>query len=216
MCGNCCQCVFLNMWSRAADHGRHRSKFCCAWLARFVSNVPYGDQTFHPQPSHDRRCGGMLRCHHVNLHFNLQYPSLLTPFFDSGTVVAGSVSQVAGRRLTIILFLLFAAVFIPLWMLPSAFAKLCAGVFWVQFFAQGATGVVPIWLAELSPPGFSALFIGVIAQLGSVSSYLAFCLHEGLIPPLRRINRCWDPDLGKWRPSWLERNSSKRRSFWGR
>ncbi|KAI9437944.1 carboxylic acid transporter protein [Lactarius indigo] len=85
-----------------------------------------------------------------------------------GGVTAGSLSQVMGRRLTMILFLLLGAAFIPLGMLPSTFAKLCIGAFWVQFGVQGAAGVVPIWLAELSPPGFCALFPGVIAQLGNM------------------------------------------------
>jgi SHS family lactate transporter-like MFS transporter len=85
-----------------------------------------------------------------------------------GAVIAGTLSQVAGRRLTIVLFLLFGTSFIPLWMLPSTFAKLCAGVFWVQFGMQGAIGVIPIWLVELSPPGFCALFPGVIAQMGNL------------------------------------------------
>ncbi|KAH9167767.1 carboxylic acid transporter protein [Lactarius sanguifluus] len=85
-----------------------------------------------------------------------------------GGVTAGSLSQIMGRRLTMILFLLFGAAFTPLWMLPSTFARLCIGVFWVQFGVQGATGVVPIWLAELSPPGFCALFPGVIVQIGNM------------------------------------------------
>jgi SHS family lactate transporter-like MFS transporter len=85
-----------------------------------------------------------------------------------GAVIAGSLSQVTGRRLAIILFLLLGVAFIPLWMLPSTFAKLCAGAFWVQFGVQGASGVVPIWLSELSPPGHCALFPGLIAQVGNM------------------------------------------------
>ncbi|KAI9450116.1 carboxylic acid transporter protein [Lactarius psammicola] len=85
-----------------------------------------------------------------------------------GGVTAGSLSQVMGRRLTMMLFLLLGAAFIPLWMLPSRLAILCVGVFWVQFGVQGATGVIPIWLSELSPPGFCALFPGVIAQVGNM------------------------------------------------
>ncbi len=96
-----------------------------------------------------------------------------------------------------ILFLLLGAAFIPLWMLPSTLVTLCVGVFLVQFGVQGATGVVPIWLAELSPPGLCALFPGVIAQVGNVSSYFSAYFHDWPTPPLRRINSCWDPDLGK-------------------
>jgi len=85
-----------------------------------------------------------------------------------GVVVAGSLSQVTGRRLTMILFLLLGGLFIPLWVLPSNPTNLCFGAFWAQFGVQGAIGVVPIWLAELSPPGFLAFFPGVIYQVGNV------------------------------------------------
>lgn len=86
----------------------------------------------------------------------------------SGGAVAGSVSQLIGRRLTIIIFVLFAGAFIPLWILPDTFGPLSAGAFWLQFGVQGAWGVIPIQLAEMSPPGFRATFPGVTYQLGNV------------------------------------------------
>jgi SHS family lactate transporter-like MFS transporter len=73
-----------------------------------------------------------------------------------------------------ILFLLLGGSFIPLLMLPKTPTKLRVGAFWAQFGMQGAAGVIPIWLSELSPPGFLAFFLGVIAQGGTVSSYLFF------------------------------------------
>jgi len=78
------------------------------------------------------------------------------------------VSQFLGRRLTIIIFVVFAGVFIPLWILPNSFGGLSAGAFWLQFGVQGAWGVIPIQLAEMSPPGFRATFPGVCYQLGNV------------------------------------------------
>jgi hypothetical protein len=53
------------------------------------------------------------------------------------------------------------------------------------------------------PPGFLAFFPGFIAQVGNVSSYVFVYFHDWPTPPLRCINRCWDPDLGKSKPSWL-------------
>ena len=85
----------------------------------------------------------------------------------SGGAVAGFLSQYIGRRLTIIIFVCWVAgmyiypdvthsnnylVFIPLWILPTSFSGLAAGAFWVQFGVQGAWGVIPIQLAEISPP----------------------------------------------------------------
>jgi MFS transporter, SHS family, lactate transporter len=62
-------------------------------------------------------------------------------------------------------------VFIPLWTIPSTIGKLSAGVFWVQFGVQGAMGVTPILIAELSPPGFCALFLGIVFQVGNVRTF---------------------------------------------
>jgi SHS family lactate transporter-like MFS transporter len=78
------------------------------------------------------------------------------------------VSQFIGRRLTIIIFVFISGVFIPLWILPDSFSGLSAGAFWLQFGVQGAWGVIPIQLAEMSPPGFRATFPGVTYQLGNV------------------------------------------------
>jgi MFS family permease len=87
---------------------------------------------------------------------------------SSGGAIAGSVSQYIGRRLTIIIFVVWAGAFIPLWILPNSFSGLSAGAFWLQFGVQGAWGVIPIQLAEMSPPGFRATFPGVTYQLGNV------------------------------------------------
>ncbi|KAJ8595160.1 MFS general substrate transporter [Rhizopogon salebrosus TDB-379] len=88
----------------------------------------------------------------------------------SGGFIAGWGSQYIGRRLTILICVVFLAVFIPLWVLPSSFASLSAGAFFVQFGVQGAWGVIPIQLAELSPPAFRATFPGVAYQLGNMVS----------------------------------------------
>jgi len=87
-----------------------------------------------------------------------------------GGVVAGYVSQYIGRRLTIVIMVLFLGAFIPLWILPNSFGPLSAGAFFVQFGVQGAWGVIPIQLAELSPPAFRATFPGVAYQIGNMVS----------------------------------------------
>ncbi|KAG9308908.1 carboxylic acid transporter protein [Chiua virens] len=87
-----------------------------------------------------------------------------------GGAIAGSVSQYLGRRLTIIIFILLVGAFIPLWILPNSFSALAAGAFCVQFGVQGAWGVIPIQLAEMSPPAFRATFPGVAYQLGNMIS----------------------------------------------
>ena len=86
----------------------------------------------------------------------------------TGSTFAGYVSQYIGRRLTIIVLVLWTGAFIPLWIIPSSFSALSAGAFFIQFGVQGAWGVIPIQLAEVSPPAFRATFPGVAYQLGNV------------------------------------------------
>ncbi|KZV68465.1 MFS general substrate transporter [Peniophora sp. CONT] len=91
----------------------------------------------------------------------------------AGSTFAGYISQYIGRRLTIILLVLWTGAFIPLWIIPSSFSALAAGAFCIQFGAQGAWGVIPIQLAEISPPAFRATFPGVAYQLGNMISSAA-------------------------------------------
>jgi SHS family lactate transporter-like MFS transporter len=96
-----------------------------------------------------------------------------------GGMFAGFLSQYLGRRLTIVLFCLIVGAFVPLWILPSGFGALSAGAFFLQVGVQGAWGVIPIQLAEISPPAFRATFPGVAYQLGNVRALLAWrtCLN---------------------------------------
>lgn len=88
----------------------------------------------------------------------------------AGGAIAGTVSQYIGRRLTIVIFVLLVGAFIPLWVLPSSFSALSAGAFCIQVGVQGAWGVIPIQLAEMSPPAFRATFPGVAYQIGNMIS----------------------------------------------
>ncbi|KZV81948.1 MFS general substrate transporter [Exidia glandulosa HHB12029] len=106
--------------------------------------------------------------------FNNHQATVATIIGNCGAIVgggiAGALSQYIGRRLTIIIFLLLIGAFIPLWTLPSSFSALAAGAFCIQVGVQGAWGVIPIALAELSPPAFRGTFPGVAYQLGNMVS----------------------------------------------
>jgi len=88
----------------------------------------------------------------------------------AGGVFAGWLSQYIGRRLTILIHVILIGAFIPLWILPSSFSALAAGAFCIQFGVQGAWGVIPIHLSEMSPPAFRATFPGVAYQVGNMVS----------------------------------------------
>lgn len=87
-----------------------------------------------------------------------------------GGTIAGYASQYLGRRLCLLLVLCYTAAWIPLWILPSSHAALTAGGFFIQSGVQGAWGLVPIYLGEISPPAFRASFAGLAYQLGNMAS----------------------------------------------
>ena len=85
-----------------------------------------------------------------------------------GGVLFGAYSERVGRRRAIIL----AALLIPLiaWIYTVAATPvaLAAGAFVVQFLVQGAFGMVPVHLNELSPEGARGTFPGFTYQLGNL------------------------------------------------
>lgn len=87
-----------------------------------------------------------------------------------GGSIIGYLSQFLGRRRVIMASALMSAVLIPAWILPQGESGLSASGFFMQFFVQGAWGVIPIHLNELSPVGFRSTFPGVTYQLGNMIS----------------------------------------------
>jgi SHS family lactate transporter-like MFS transporter len=91
-----------------------------------------------------------------------------------GGTVVGYVSQHWGRRRVIILCAIFGMLLIPLWIFAPNTALLIMGGFLIQFTVQGAWGVVPVHLNELSPSDFRGTFPGLAYQLGNfVAAYAA-------------------------------------------
>jgi len=87
-----------------------------------------------------------------------------------GGTIIGYISQWVGRRRAIIVAALISACLIPAWILPHGERSLSASGFFMQFFVQGAWGVIPIHLNELSPPAFRSSFPGITYQLGNMIS----------------------------------------------
>ena len=90
-----------------------------------------------------------------------------------GGTVVGYLSQHWGRRRVIILSATFGMLLIPLWIFAPSTALLVAGGFLIQFMVQGAWGVVPVHLNELSPPDFRGTFPGLAYQLGNFAAAYA-------------------------------------------
>jgi len=71
-----------------------------------------------------------------------------------GGTIIGYMSQFIGRRRAIVGAALISACLIPAWILPTTERGLEPAGFMMQFFVQGAWGVIPIRMCSLSFSGF--------------------------------------------------------------
>jgi len=87
-----------------------------------------------------------------------------------GGIAFGNWSEKLGRRKAIVVAALLTIPVIPLWAYSRTVPMLALGGFLMQFFVQGAWGVVPAHLNELSPPAVRGTFPGFAYQLGNFLS----------------------------------------------
>ncbi len=87
-----------------------------------------------------------------------------------GGILCGTLSERFGRRRTIIAASLLAVPMIPLWAWSHTAVMLAVGGFLMQFMVQGAWGIIPVHLNELSPGPVRAVFPGLAYQLGNLLS----------------------------------------------
>lgn len=83
-----------------------------------------------------------------------------------GALIFGQLSQKIGRRYSIILALTISLLSIPAWAFGTSIAMLVVGSYMMQTGVQGAFGVIPAHLNELSPDSVRSLFPGFVYQLG--------------------------------------------------
>jgi MFS transporter, SHS family, lactate transporter len=104
-------------------------------------------------------------------HFDTHLTALLTAIGNVGAICGGlffgALSERVGRRRSIVIAALLALPALPFWAFASTPLILGAGAFFMQIAVQGAWGVIPAHLNELSPPEIRATFPGVVYQLGN-------------------------------------------------
>jgi SHS family lactate transporter-like MFS transporter len=173
--------------TRHADWGQLRRAILSNWklflyltlLMTFMNFSSHGTQDLYPT---------FLQRY---WNFDASKRSLISAVGGVGAICGGTLfgyySDLKGRRRAVITALILGIAAIPLWALSPTTALLVAGAFLMQFMVQGAWGVIPAHLAELSPdsvrgflPGFSyqcgVLIAAPIAQIqarlaGHVFSY---------------------------------------------
>jgi SHS family lactate transporter-like MFS transporter len=108
----------------------------------------------------------------VQHHFDTHLSSLLTAVANIGAICGGlffgSMSEKIGRRRTITIAALIALPALPFWAFGSTPLILAAGAFLMQISVQGAWGVIPAHLNEISPAEIRATYPGVVYQLGNL------------------------------------------------
>ena len=105
-------------------------------------------------------------------HFDTHTVGLLAMIGNLGAIVGGISfgiwSERIGRRRGIVIAALLALPVIPLWAFASTPIMLALGAFLIQVAVQGAWGVVPVHLNELSPALVRGMFPGFAYQLGNL------------------------------------------------
>jgi SHS family lactate transporter-like MFS transporter len=105
-------------------------------------------------------------------HFDTRLTGTLTAIMNLGAIVGGIAfgiwSERIGRKRAIVIASLLALPIIPLWAYSTTPLMLGIGGFLMQVAVQGAWGIVPVHLNELSPGAVRAMFPGFAYQLGNL------------------------------------------------
>jgi SHS family lactate transporter-like MFS transporter len=97
-----------------------------------------------------------------------------------GGLFFGTLSQRISRRYTVVFCALLGLPIVPLFAYSRTAAMLCLGSFLMQICVQGAWGVIPAHLTELSPDAIRGLYPGVTYQLGNLLAAFNLPIQERL------------------------------------
>jgi SHS family lactate transporter-like MFS transporter len=99
-----------------------------------------------------------------------------------GSIAFGYFSESIGRRKSMVTALLLSLAVIPLWAFGGTLPMLAIGAFLMQVGVQGAWGIIPAHLNELSPDAVRGLVPGLAYQLGILFAApvntIEFALHR--------------------------------------
>lgn len=109
-----------------------------------------------------------------------------------GGICFGTWSEKIGRRKAVVIAALLSIPLIPLWAYSHTVPTLALGGFLMQFMVQGAWGVIPAHLNELSPPAVRGTLPGFAYQVGNffssrnavIQAKLAESRYGGRFPPV--------------------------------
>ena len=127
-------------------------------LMTFMMFLSHGTQDLYPDFLHEvHKVSGAVRANIVIIY---NVGAVL------GAVLFGLLSQAAGRRKGMTAALGLALLMIPAWAFGSSLTIIVLGAFVMQMGVQGAWGVIPVHLNELSADAARGLMPGLAYQLG--------------------------------------------------
>ncbi|MGQ0741201.1 MAG: MFS transporter [Alphaproteobacteria bacterium] len=101
-----------------------------------------------------------------------------------GGITFGALSERIGRRRAIVFAALLSLPILPIWAFSTSAGMLALGAFLMQIAVQGAWGVIPAHLNELSPHAARATFPGFTYQLGNLLASVNLPLQAGMAASL--------------------------------
>ncbi len=127
-------------------------------LMAFMNSMSHGTQDMFPTFLTRQR------------HYSVGTVSMVTMISMAGALVGGIVvghlSDRIGRRRAMMESVTLALLLIPLWIIAPNIPTILVGAFLMQFMVQGAWGVIPAHINELSPPQLRGFFPGFAYQTG--------------------------------------------------
>jgi len=163
-------------WStyRRAIFKNSRLFFYLVALMAAMNFISHGTQDLYPTFLQRQR------------HFGVNATALITGLSMLGAILGGLTfghfSDRKGRRRAMVWAESLGLTAVPLWIMAPSKPLIILGAFIMQFMVQGAWGVIPAHINELSPPQLRGFFPGFAYQLGvliaSSIGYLEAVLGE--------------------------------------
>ena len=127
-------------------------------LMTTMNSISHGTQDLYPTLLQRQR------------HFNPDTTAMITMISMLGAIAGGLLfgfySDRHGRRRAMVTAVIAALLLIPAWVMSSTVMLIVPAAFLMQFMVQGAWGVIPVHLSELSPGELRGFFPGFAYQLG--------------------------------------------------
>ena len=155
---------------RSADWASYRRAILNNWrlffylvlLMAMMNLISHGTQDMYPTFLQQQR------------HFTPQQTATITIVSMVGAIAGGLLfgllSDRTGRRRSMVTAALCGVAVVPLWVFAPSTPLIVLGAFLMQFMVQGAWGVIPAHINELSPGSVRGFFPGFAYQLGVLAA----------------------------------------------